>query len=412
MTTDQRFDRDLPDLLAQLAPRVTPDYRDDVVRQTTSLRQRPAWTFPERWLPVDFALSPARGRPRSVALLLAALVVALLIGAMLIAYAGSSTRVPAPFGPAENGSLYFSADGDIFTIDSLTSTPRSIVAGDPRDEWPQPSRDGRLLKFEREVAGGTQIVIANADGSNSRALPGTYAELSEVDWSPTGEDIAVISTVRGRPALTILPVDGSAPRTYEPGTAMGSFWYLPDGRMVFKGATGQSYGMYILDPADGEPHIVGSTTALESDIIDPNPSPDGRRVVYHRWREPDELGRIRIMDLEQGTDEALAVTLPDEEFNDEGAQFSPDGSHVAFTRYLAAGNQIMVASVAGGPAVAIGEVAPGNENASFAYSPDGASILAFYPASRQLWLLDPTGKTSGRQLDLPVTDTPTWQRKG
>ena len=64
MTSDRRFEQDLPDLMAQLAPRRVPDYRDDIVRQTARTRQRPAWTFPERWLPMDITLAPARGRPR------------------------------------------------------------------------------------------------------------------------------------------------------------------------------------------------------------------------------------------------------------------------------------------------------------------------------------------------------------
>ena len=61
MTTDRRFESDLSDLLAELAPRRTPDYRDDVVRQTARTRQRPAWTFPERWLPVDLTMTPCDG---------------------------------------------------------------------------------------------------------------------------------------------------------------------------------------------------------------------------------------------------------------------------------------------------------------------------------------------------------------
>jgi hypothetical protein len=38
MTSDRRFEQDLPDLMAQLAPRAVPDYRDDVVQQTARMR--------------------------------------------------------------------------------------------------------------------------------------------------------------------------------------------------------------------------------------------------------------------------------------------------------------------------------------------------------------------------------------
>ena len=45
------------------APRAVPDYRDDIVRQTARTRQRPAWTFPERWLPVSVITSRALAAP-------------------------------------------------------------------------------------------------------------------------------------------------------------------------------------------------------------------------------------------------------------------------------------------------------------------------------------------------------------
>ena len=66
MITDRRFEHDLPDLLARARAARTPDYRDDIVRQTAGMRQRPAWTFPERWLPVSVITSRAHSRPRPV----------------------------------------------------------------------------------------------------------------------------------------------------------------------------------------------------------------------------------------------------------------------------------------------------------------------------------------------------------
>jgi hypothetical protein len=51
MNSPQRIEQDLPALLADLYLAGTPDYRDDIVRETARVRQRPPWTFPERWLP-------------------------------------------------------------------------------------------------------------------------------------------------------------------------------------------------------------------------------------------------------------------------------------------------------------------------------------------------------------------------
>ena len=239
MTSDRRFERDIPELLAQLAPRVEPTpYRDDVVRLTARTRQRPAWTFPERWIPMDITLAPGRGRPRPIAALVAIALVGLLIGALLVAYVGSRpVAVPPPFGPAENGALYFStADGDIMTMASLTAAPRAIVTGNSNDSGPLPSRDGRVIAFTRVVPGGTQVMVADADGTNVRPLDGVYAEFSEIDWAPTSDELAIISMIEGQRKLTVVPTDGTAATTLDTGMLDNSaFWYLPDGRILFKG---------------------------------------------------------------------------------------------------------------------------------------------------------------------------------
>ena len=64
MTSHRPFELDLPVLLDDLYFAGTPDYRDDLVQQIARVRQRPAWTFPERWLPMDFATKAMPGAPR------------------------------------------------------------------------------------------------------------------------------------------------------------------------------------------------------------------------------------------------------------------------------------------------------------------------------------------------------------
>jgi hypothetical protein len=102
MTTFDRFERSIPELMTELAPARVPEYLDDMLRQTAGATQRPAWSFPERWLPVEITARPLsmRSFPWRPVLVLA-LVVA-LIAAGLALYAGSQNRVPTPFGPAGN----------------------------------------------------------------------------------------------------------------------------------------------------------------------------------------------------------------------------------------------------------------------------------------------------------------------
>ena len=56
---DQRFDRALPALFVELASASTPDYLETAIERASSRPQRPAWTYPGRWLPVDITTQAA-----------------------------------------------------------------------------------------------------------------------------------------------------------------------------------------------------------------------------------------------------------------------------------------------------------------------------------------------------------------
>ena len=176
-----------------------PDYRDDIVRQTARMRQRPAWTFPERWLPVSVITSRALAAPPvrwRVVGLVALLLLALAAGLVLVA--GSQRHVPAPFGPAANGLVAYSKGGDIFTVDPATGARRAIVTGATTDEGPQYSLDGTRLAFLRTTGTSSVIVLADADGRNQVVVsmaPLIAGALST--WSPDGRSIAAVTDDNG-----------------------------------------------------------------------------------------------------------------------------------------------------------------------------------------------------------------------
>ena len=415
MTTDQRFERDLPELLAQLAPRVVPDYRDEVVGRTATMGQRPAWRFPGRWLPIE-DVAPGRGRSRTATVLVTALVVTALIVAMLAAVVGSQRRpLPAPFGPALNGAIYYAASGDIYRMASLDAAPLPVVAAGEADTNVVLSKDGTMLAIVRPVGNGFRLMVADADGSGVRPLDGVFRDWTAIDWSPDGRELVLAADIDGRQRISIVPVDGSKARLLDLGFAsVEEPVYLPDGRILAKGqllgAPGETWGLYLIDPVAGTASPIGSPSTNPSDIIAAAPSPDGRIAVYHRWREPDEKGRIRIIDLQTGADTALAVEYPAEEFADENAQISPDGRQILFTRFLAAGNQLVLVPASGGTGRPIGELTPGNDAPIARFAPDGRTILARYH-NGHVWELDATGSGTDRQLDMVVTDLPAWQRR-
>ena len=112
MTTNDTFGQTLSTWLHDEAEHQMPDHLGDILVRTVVTRQRPWWSSPERWLPLD-TTSNLRGRmtvPRGV-------LVFALLGLLLVALAGTALltgafRAPSSLtlGPASNGRILV-ADG-------------------------------------------------------------------------------------------------------------------------------------------------------------------------------------------------------------------------------------------------------------------------------------------------------------
>jgi len=124
MIPTRRFDQELPELLLEASTAPYPDYIDDVLGRTGSLRQRPAWTFPGRWLPMDLTM-PRRTTAVPVRPLLLLALLAVLIAALVVVAVGSRRPLPPPFGVADNGLIAYSEGGD-----GLNYTFTGKVSGD------------------------------------------------------------------------------------------------------------------------------------------------------------------------------------------------------------------------------------------------------------------------------------------
>ena len=95
MTAPERYERALPVLLEELSAPRTPDYFDDILGQVDATRQRPGWTFPERWLPMSAVSDRLATAPRIP--MRAVLAAALLL--IALAVASPSRRQPGAEGP-------------------------------------------------------------------------------------------------------------------------------------------------------------------------------------------------------------------------------------------------------------------------------------------------------------------------
>jgi Tol biopolymer transport system component len=432
MTAPERLDRDLRTELADIAAPRYPDYIDDVLARAVRDPQRPAWTFPERWLPMSVhvrrtALAPTLPLPSLVLLL----VLALLIGAVLV-LAGSQRRPAPPYGPAANGVVALAVDGDIVAHDLAAGTDRILVGGPEIDVYPTFSRDGTRLAFFRLTDGGSplSLMVADADGGNVRSLIGPVHDISAA-WSPRSDELAVVVDEGGLPTLSVIPVDGGPGRSLDTGDVapvMGSIeWRPPDGReLLLVGRSGTDYAIYAVTTGSDAPGIRRLTEPDTADAYSFGGAlaPDGSRLAYVRGVEPL---RIHLVDLDMGSDRVFGEGLAALPYDigsttHQGApMFSPDGSRLVFGRYWdehdgTINHQVFAASADGdgSDAVAIGPLhrsQSGHDPFGVAVAPDGTRVLIQMNDAPETWLADPRG---GAPEELPwglrVEDRPDWQR--
>ena len=212
-----------------------PDYVDDLLTQTARSRQRSAWRFPERWLPMDLtARAPTitgRQVPFRLIGLVALLVLALAVGAAL--FVGSQRRLPAPFGPAANGLIVYAAPtdpswmgksdyqrpiGDIMTVDPITGASSTLVGGPTVDGYPVVSLDGTRVAFVREADFYQMLYVVETSGGDPRALTDGSAHRNRQRCLVAGRRVDRLHRDRRR----TVPASGSR----EPTAAMptGSIW--------------------------------------------------------------------------------------------------------------------------------------------------------------------------------------------
>jgi dipeptidyl aminopeptidase/acylaminoacyl peptidase len=297
MTGTPRVERELPVILADLAGGPYPDYIDDVLAVTAQRRQRRAWTFPERWLPVDLATERV-ALPRLPWRMLG--VLALLVLLLIVAVAlgvGTQPRLPAPFGPAANGIVAYADAGDIYTADPLTGRARAITTGPETDLRPRFSRDGTHVVFERVAQGEHSLYVAGSDGRDAvRVTPeaislATNSGGSPYQFSPDGRSIAIAAIRAGGPGILLAAADGSgarwldlAPLSDRVSTAYEPTFRPPDGKeILFAGtdsvATNGRPGLYAIDPVSGSIRTIVSV-AGNADLDSGSWSPDGERLSY------------------------------------------------------------------------------------------------------------------------------------
>lgn len=420
-----RFHMELPEILTDIASPHVPDYVDDLLAQTAATRQRPRWTFLERWLPMGviarrplfFPTVPWRALA-TVAVLIALLALALFV-------VGSQNKVPPPFGPARNGALAF-GDGDIYVRDSLGGST-TMVLGGPTDDFAAGfTRDGTRLTFLRRTEGlagsfneRLQMMAARPDGSQAVAIS---EPLVAPDWSDFAPDDSFLVVATGDPSigqfLKIVNLQKTGPmRQIDVGDPQMTFVFPnflgPNGaEIVFRGTTrtsvGRRSGIFAVHPDGSGLRTLTPTDGFDGDYLFPQPSPDGHFVTYTTWDGEAKANRMHILDLRAGIDRVVSDPARSQGF----ATFSPDSQRILFLSYGTDRTQVTVAGVDGSGPIAMGPNYPNVADASVGgvFSPDGRSVLVNDSGSKETRLIDTATGGSGELLSWSAGNISGWQR--
>jgi dipeptidyl aminopeptidase/acylaminoacyl peptidase len=409
MTTFDRIERRLPELMEELAPASLPDYFDDMLQAAARSRQRPAWSAPERWLPMGVIARPLPIRP--IPWRMIAIVAAIgLLAATALLYVGSQRRVPAPFGLAANGTLAIAtSDGDIVTVNPDTGVATPLISGPTKDGGPYFSFDGLHMVFDRGPTLETSsLFFANADGTGIRELLHADSSIIQFDWAPAADRAFVVSNATGKGVISLLNlIDGTrSPIPLDLDVAQAA-WRPNHEQLIVTTLDGDDPTFWVANTdGSGSPRRIA---AAASAVNEATVSPDGKLLAYSTWGP----ARIHVVDIDTGGDHP--ITTGDEDGDVwQSPQFMPDGAHILANRFVARSDPSIgrLAIIPVDPTAAPTTIGPTTRNPmpNVTFSPDGTKIVATYPVFDTTWMFDADG-TNGHEVPFLATNGSTWQRK-
>ena len=422
----RRLEGSLPGLFDELANARTPDYLEAAIERASSSPQRPTWTFPARWLPMEIVTTrvPTARLPWRQIGALALLVI--VLGTMIALLVGSrSTQVPAPFGPAGNGVIGLGQSGDLYTVDPRTAQSKLLLGGPETDEWVGFTRDGTRGVFIRwgPDSGAMQAarvgtIALSGDSPPVFVKKDIFHGGEPIQIAPNGREVAFSAYDYFMPTthISVAALDQSSFRTFTdvPVVDSGGIDYLaPDGReLVYLAlsSNGHTHDIRALDVTTGLTRPILKTPLGQDVFGDISAAPDGKHLAYAL---KDATGAIAVHVI--GTDgrgDRIVAHAPGATF-EAWPQWDPQGDRLLIERADQQGvAHPVVVDLKGAPDVVIdADISP--NGAGKLWSPDGDSILAQRTAGdgqqlqQELWNVK-TGTVT--PVSWPSTTPPVWQR--
>jgi Tol biopolymer transport system component len=274
-----------------------------------------------------------------------------------------------------------------------------------------PGTNGKIAYYRDGEGGG--VLTIDPDGTNEHSL-GTKAELggdvTGAAWSPDGSKllVSIFLTGGGTSPATVNP-DGSDftlldanPDLNPPCTS----WSSDGTRLLCEAAEStqrpNTNGIYTVRSSDGgDLQRVVKTPWPGNEHIDIplGYSPDDTQILFNRERKPSHHGRLFVVQPDGSglTQISPAGMVVQEADCGAMADWSPDGSRVAFAGYWKSGKGNGTALFVVNPdGTGLHRISPYGAGgiAGTQWSPDGERIAfsaVFLERHHQIWAVDPDG---------------------
>jgi Tol biopolymer transport system component len=370
--------------------------------------QRPSWATAEWWIPMGRPVWVSGSQRLVLATVLAALLMAAVVGVLLLA--GAWPR-PVPLGG--NGAIVVDVGSTLYQLEPDGSGPAALTIGLGHAYSPTFSPDGSRFAFLSRAgdAGPFSIFVARADARSAVNVTGAMevngAELAGITWTPDATRIVFESSEGDVTRLYTVGVDGSGLRPLFDGSdSRKSPTISPDGtwlayQLQSPTGDGADFGSFLaVSRADGsDERRLLSVPAMNASFAGTQWARESTRLAY--FRSVGGPHTVAITDL---TGHETVVSQPGEDaFN---PVWSPDGNRLVYATEASGTVVVDVATRAR-------QVLPvGLAECGATWAPDGTTLLGLGASCTELYripLSDPAGAT---RVGLPTgqINVATWQQ--
>jgi Tol biopolymer transport system component len=183
--------------------------------------------------------------------------------------------------------------------------------------------------------GDTQLYVVNPDGTHERLVQGPTDTGECPKWFSDGAHIATCgSPAFGGGSRIIDPDDGSYRDVggQEPDLFNPCGWPSPDGKLLLCetfSEDGSQNGLHVIRSSDGG-GLRQITSVPGGDDVPGSWSPDGHRIVFHRFGPESDEG-VFVVNV-NGT--GLKQILPPSALAGTAFDWSPQGNDIVFSRHV------------------------------------------------------------------------------